>query len=457
MAYAAVAEPARRVDIWYDGPAKQRRWTVLLRVILTIPSAALVVVLEFGLVAVLPIGWFGALFMGRLPHWAYRYITGFTRCLARVTAYLYLLTDRYPPFTVDDEPYPVRPIMPSNGRLNRVAVFFRIILAIPAYLFQAIVAYGLSVPLLFVSWIIVLCTGRMPNALFWAYSSFVRYQTRVNAYFFMVTSEYPWGMLGDAAPAPPPPFPSPAAPWAPAAPPLPAVPMAYAETRTPVTTTTSAVEVSESAPAEIPGEAAAPVPPPAAPAWPPPPPPSFGGFGVAPPPPPPVGPSDRGRLVLPSAARGWLIFAIVWGVVIYAGQITLQAVVRTGNNTTQTQRNAVVDDFNNSKAAIQNAINESNSCSTVSCLRPSHLDAAATLQQFDADLKSMDLPSNAVTPAQLVESDVTQLAAAFTQLANSANVQAYGSTVQSSGLNTLLRSLPNDTNNLLGALNQSVF
>jgi hypothetical protein len=462
MAYAAIAEPSRRADIWFDGPARQRRWTVLLRLILIIPQAIVVLLLEFGLVVVLPIGWFGALFMGRLPLWCHRYMTGFTRWVTRVSAYGYLLTDRYPPFTVEDETYPARPIMPPNGKLNRFAVFFRIILAIPAYVFQAIVGYGLTAPLLLVSWIIVLFTGRMPNALYWAYSAYIRFETRFYAYVFLLTPEYPWGMLGESAPAAPPPYPWPAAPWPPAGPPVPTSPMPYDETPASSTTTAGTDGAPVDASGSVEGrpesiaEAAAPLPPPAPPAWPPPPPPPFGGVGLAPPPQPPGGPPDRGRLVLPRAARGWLIFAIVWGTILYAGQITLQITVRTNNNTLQTQYNTVVNDFNSSKAAIQNAINTSRHCTTVSCLRGSHLAAAASLAHFDSDLKSMKLPSNAVAPAQVVESDLTQLESAFTQLANSANAQAYTSIVQRSGLNTLLQSLPNDTNSLLSSLNQSV-
>ena len=52
---------------------------------------------------------------------------------------MFLLTDRYPPFSLDDVEYPVRPILPGRGPLNRVSVLFRIILAIPAVVFSQIV------------------------------------------------------------------------------------------------------------------------------------------------------------------------------------------------------------------------------------------------------------------------------------------------------------------------------
>ena len=114
-------------------------------------------------------------------------------------AYLFLLTDRYPPFSFDDVEYPVRPILPDRGPLNRVSVFFRIILAIPAVVFSQIVLNGLTFPLLFVMWIVVLVTGSMPASLYDTYAALLRYQVRFHSWFAMITSEYAWGMLGDTS------------------------------------------------------------------------------------------------------------------------------------------------------------------------------------------------------------------------------------------------------------------
>ena len=61
------------------------------------------------------------------------------RWVLRYQAYLYLLTDVYPPFTLDDVPeYPVRLAIPERQRLNRAAVFFRFILAIPGMIVSTV-------------------------------------------------------------------------------------------------------------------------------------------------------------------------------------------------------------------------------------------------------------------------------------------------------------------------------
>ena len=197
MTDAAMAMPTRRVDMWYGGTAPQGRLSVGFRIILAIPQLIVLYFLFIALFVVVVIGWFAALFTGRLPDWAHSFISGVVRWSTRVGAYLLLLTDRYPPFSLDDEDYPARPILPDPGPLNRWAVLFRIILFVPAAVFVQIVQYGLTVPLLLAMWFVVLITGSMPPTLYLAYAALLRYETRFHSWFSMLTSEYPWGMLGD--------------------------------------------------------------------------------------------------------------------------------------------------------------------------------------------------------------------------------------------------------------------
>ena len=203
MTSASMAVPTRRVDMWYAGAAPQKRVTVVFRIILAIPQFIVLFFIGIAAFVVAVIGWFAALVTGELPEFAHTFLGGVIRWEIRVTAYMYLLTDSYPPFALDDVDYPVRPILPGRGPLNRVSVFFRIVLAIPASVFSQIVINGLTAPLLFVMWIVVIATGSMPPSLYDAYSSLLRYQTRFHAWFSMVTSEYAWGMLGDFVPPPP--------------------------------------------------------------------------------------------------------------------------------------------------------------------------------------------------------------------------------------------------------------
>lgn len=176
--------------------APQSRGTVAVRVLLAIPQ--LVVLYAIGIAAevVLVIGWFAALFTGRLPDFAAEFLTGYLRWQTRVFGYLALLTDAYPPFALGDEPYPIR-VAALPGRLNRLAVLFRYILIIPAAIVAAALSLGAFSLTLFVTWLIVLITGRMPDALHQALAAAVRYFARLNGYVMMLTSAYPSGLSGD--------------------------------------------------------------------------------------------------------------------------------------------------------------------------------------------------------------------------------------------------------------------
>src|SRR5262245_44880649 len=161
----------------FAGPAAQSRVTVAFRILMAIPQLIVLYLLGIAALVVAIIGWFGALFTGRLPVFAADFLTGYLRWLSRVYAYLYLLTDAYPPFSLDDADYPIR-VAVQPGQLNRLAVLFRFFLLIPAWIVQAVVTYGAATIFLFVTWLIVLVTGQMPDSIHQALSAVLRYQLR---------------------------------------------------------------------------------------------------------------------------------------------------------------------------------------------------------------------------------------------------------------------------------------
>lgn len=317
--------------MWFSGTAPQRRVTVIFRIILAIPQFIVLIFLGIAGFFVAVIGWFAALFTGRLPDFAHTYLSGLIRWEIRVNAYVLLLTDVYPPFTLEDVEYPVRPILPGPGPLNRVAVLFRIILVVPAAVFSQIVAYGLTAPLILVMWVVVIATGRMPPTLYTTYASLVRYQTRLHSYFNMITSEYAWGMFGDfvppSPPSPPPPIGAIAGGEASGVqPPPPPPPFASPQDQPPPQPFSYPSTAEQAAsPPTYPGAA------PGSPGLPPPQPPPTGAQGPPGAMPPPSSwertstPSSVeplppwGILILQGAAKGWMIFAVVWGSIVFIG------------------------------------------------------------------------------------------------------------------------------------------
>jgi hypothetical protein len=194
-----LAEVSTPIEVRFGTAREQRRMTVAFRLILVFPQWIVLGFVGIGAFAVIFLGWFAALFTGRLPASFAKFILGFIRWQARVGAYGFLLTDVYPPFTLDPDPsYPVDVIV-TTGRLNRAAVLFRFILVFPGYVVSAVLTSGMFM-FSFITWLITLVTGRMPDSIFGASAATIRYQARFYGYVAMLTSVYPGGALGDKGP-----------------------------------------------------------------------------------------------------------------------------------------------------------------------------------------------------------------------------------------------------------------
>ncbi|MFF8713173.1 DUF4389 domain-containing protein [Streptomyces sp. NPDC015184] len=177
-------------------PPRQRRLTVLVRLLLLIPHFVVLFLLHIAAVVTVILGWFAALFLGRLPGPFFRFLAGYLGYQVRVGASSLLLVDRYPPFTLGPAPdYPARiEVVPTT--LNRLAVLFRLILMIPAAIVQGLAASGWwAVGVVW--WLITLILGRMPRPLFEATAAVLRYTMRFYAYFLMLTPAYPKSFFGD--------------------------------------------------------------------------------------------------------------------------------------------------------------------------------------------------------------------------------------------------------------------
>ena len=183
----------------FAGPGRQRRVTVLFRLLLVIPHYIVLYALGIAVVIVAVICWFAALFTGRLPAGLADFLVGWLRWSTRVFAYVGLLTDQYPPFTLADADYPVR-VSAAPGRLNRLAVLFRIILALPVAILVGILWSGVLLAGL-VIWLIVLITGTMPGPAYQAVAAVVRFGARFYGYFYLMSGTYPGGLFGDPADA----------------------------------------------------------------------------------------------------------------------------------------------------------------------------------------------------------------------------------------------------------------
>jgi hypothetical protein len=86
---------------------KQSRLSSFFRIILAIPQCIVLYFLSIAAGVIIFLSWWVILFTGRYPKSFYDFITWYLRWNIRVGAYIYLLTDKYPPFS--GEKFPLVP------------------------------------------------------------------------------------------------------------------------------------------------------------------------------------------------------------------------------------------------------------------------------------------------------------------------------------------------------------
>lgn len=426
-------------------PVRQRRGTVAFRIILVIPHVFVLYFLAIAAGVVAFLGWWGALFMGRLPDFAVSYLTGFTRWITRVHAYLMLLTDIYPPFSLEDDPnYPVR-IVVSQERLNRAAVFFRYILAFPANIVAGVVSIGAGTIVSFIAWLITLITGHLPASLHQAFTAVLRYSTRTYCYYYMLTPTYPGGLFGDKgadeAPAPVPPTPG------------------YGEAGygAPGYGTPGYGEPTATAPGYGTPQYGTPAPGYGDPAYGAP----GAGYGVGygAPRQPAFQPTSW-RLALTSPAKRLLVLFIVLGALTWGGYaigyVALIANSVGSVNNIDTANNAI-SSMNSSYGTLQSELSKwesaTNACNQkLSCVTGTDTTAANDFSKFASQLQATAIPGSATAASDQLYSDATKAAQDFTQLSQSTSIEQYQSTVTSTGVQQTLNQFDQDFNSLMSKL-----
>jgi hypothetical protein len=213
------AYPARLYGV-PDQPLS--RWLWLVKWLLVIPHVVVLVFLWLGLFVTTVIAGFAILFTGRYPKGLFDYAVGVIRWTWRVSYYANgaFATDRYPPFTLADDPsYPARFAIDYPARLSRGLVLVKWwLLALPHLIIVGVFAGGwgfglaggwraaggggLIAILAIVAVVTLAVTGKYPAALYEFIMGLNRWCYRVLAYVALLTDEYPPFRLDNGGPDP---------------------------------------------------------------------------------------------------------------------------------------------------------------------------------------------------------------------------------------------------------------
>jgi hypothetical protein len=94
-------EQTIHLDLVYPDVKKNlNRWLPLIKWLLAIPHYIVLVFMGIAAVVCIIIAWFAILFTGRYPEGLYTFGVGVQRWTLRVQAYLFLMRDEYPPFSL---------------------------------------------------------------------------------------------------------------------------------------------------------------------------------------------------------------------------------------------------------------------------------------------------------------------------------------------------------------------
>jgi hypothetical protein len=168
------------------------RWRPLVQGFMAIPHLIALAFVLFAMYFAFIGAWFAIVFTRSYPRGLFDFVAGTVRWSARVNAFIYLMTERYPPFSTADDPgYPIRArfAYPEAG-ISRWRPFFQGILALPHFVALWFVAIG-AIIAYFVAWWSIIFTRTYPPGIFNFIAGFQRWNTRAVGYALLMTEEYP--------------------------------------------------------------------------------------------------------------------------------------------------------------------------------------------------------------------------------------------------------------------------
>jgi hypothetical protein len=186
----APAERVHPVQLVVHDDLRRWRLTVCFRWLLALPHFLIAAAWLYLAVPVAIVNWFITLIRGQTPRGLHEWTSRSLRYWTHVQAYAWLIADPFPGFRGWYGTYPVDLIVDPPLPQARWKTFFRLPLAIPAYVLVAVLGTVLQVVAV-IAWVIALALGRVPKGMRDLMAYCLRYNAQTYAYLLLLTDRYP--------------------------------------------------------------------------------------------------------------------------------------------------------------------------------------------------------------------------------------------------------------------------
>jgi hypothetical protein len=203
----------RPIRLVLNDDRRRSRLTVAFRIFLAIPHLLWFVLFSIGAFFVVVAAWFSALVRGAVPGALHGFLASYLRYATHLYAYLSLTANPYPGF-LGDLGYPVDLAIAGPRPQSRLAVAFRLVLALPVFLLAAVLtaapnagggwdrdgqgefdwqtgAGGVLWTVAFLAWFACLARGRMPLGFRNLNAYALRFAAETWGYALLLTDRYP--------------------------------------------------------------------------------------------------------------------------------------------------------------------------------------------------------------------------------------------------------------------------
>ena len=197
-------EPSYPVSLDIEYQEELSRLSTFFRLILIIPLGIFVAIIadwggfdavgdgvsySLGTLGGLVLAHWIVIFLRQRPaNWLFDVIVHIERFTLRATAYMLLMTDKYPPFEGD---WLLRYEVERPEKISRWRIlFWKLITEIPHFIIL-IVLWFVVVVVVFIAWFAILFTGKFPRGLHGLVEGWLRWNARVTAYVMSLTDSYP--------------------------------------------------------------------------------------------------------------------------------------------------------------------------------------------------------------------------------------------------------------------------